>query len=270
MPHMNINGKNLYYEEHGEGFPVIFSHSFLWNTQMWAPQIEALSKNYRCICIDLWNHCQSDILPLHDYSIEQCAKDYWEFSQALGLKEFAFIGLSVGGMIGAHLALNHPEAVKALALVATFVGEEPEKSKDAFDELLQTFSDTGNFSEDLVSDVAPYFFSPKTYQKNPPIVQDFKKALADMPGTSMPGIVDLGRAILIKRQSLLDRLPELSIPTLVMVGSDDLPRPPSESKLMAEKIKSAKLAIIPDAGHICCLEKPERVTQEIAELLRRI
>lgn len=270
MPHIKINGKNLYYEERGEGFPVIFSHSFFWNTNMWTPQIEALSKHYRCISIDLWNHGQSDILPHHDYSIEQCAKDYWEFSQALGLKEFAFVGLSVGGMIGAHLALNHPKAVKALALVATFVGEEPEKSKDAFDELLQTFCDTGHFSEDLVNDVAPYFFSPKTYQLNPPIVQDFKKALANMPKNAMPGIVDLGRAILIKRKSLLERLPELTIPTLVMVGSDDLPRPPSESKLMAEKIKGAKLAIIPDAGHICCLEDPGRVTQEIAALLGRV
>lgn len=83
-------------------------------------------------------------------------------------------------------------------------------------------------------------------------------------------INNLGRAILLKRQSIIERLPGLTMPTLIMVGSDDLPRPPSESQLMASYIKNANLVIIPNTGHICCLEDPAPVTQALENLLRQI
>lgn len=270
MPHINIRGKNLFYEEKGEGFPVVFSHSYLWDSHMWQPQIEALSKKYRCIAIDLWEHGQSDHLPEAPYSIEACAEDYWELTQKIGLKEFAFLGLSVGGMIGAHLAVNYPQAIKALALVGTFLGEEPEKSKAQYEFLLNQFSISGQFNDELLNHVVPFFFSPVTLQSSPAFIENFRQSLKHAPANKMSGIVELGRAILLKRNSLLPRLPELSMPVLVMVGQDDIARPPHESKLMAENISGAHLEIIKDAGHICALEKPEEVTQQLVALLQRM
>lgn len=268
MPYADVKGKRLFYQEKGEGFPIVFSHSYLWDNKMWQPQIDVLSKQYRCISVDLWSHGQSDIYPHKNYSIEHCAEDHWDFTQALGLNEFAFFGLSVGGMIGAHLAVQHPEAVKVLAMLGTFVGPELEEQKAGYAALLGRLEQE-HFSNDLIQTVTPFFFSPVTLEKNLEFVKEFQQDLSEMPGESMSSIAELGRAILLRRNSLLDRLPELSMPTLVMVGKDDVARPPHESETMADLIPNATLEVIEDAGHVCSLEKPEFVSEQLLVLLER-
>ncbi len=105
MPVLTIKGRALYYEDRGEGFPLLFGHSYLWDSGMWEPQVEAFSSHYRCIVPDLWAHGRSDPPPEAPYSLEAIADDHWALAQALGLGRFAIIGLSVGGMWGIHLAL---------------------------------------------------------------------------------------------------------------------------------------------------------------------
>ncbi|MDE1461640.1 alpha/beta fold hydrolase [Spartinivicinus poritis] len=76
---------------------------------MWKPQIEVLSKNYRCIVPDLWGHGLSDTPLNMPYTIAQMAEDYWLLTKELGLEHFAIVGLSVGGMWGCQLALSQPK-----------------------------------------------------------------------------------------------------------------------------------------------------------------
>ena len=252
MPKLSLNGKKIHYLDQGHGYPVVFAHSFLWDSRMWEPQFNELSKFYRCIAIDLWDHGQSDNLPSTPYSIEKMAKDYWGISQILNLEKFAFIGLSVGGMIGAHLVLNHPEAVDALVLMGTYVGEEPEESRQTFAKLLDYCAAAGEFTPDLLDLIIP---------------QELRSHLAAVPKENIPGIVTLGRSILCQRKSILHRLPEIKIPTLVAVGEQDISRPPHESQQMANLIPGAELAIVKNAGHICNLEQPEVVTKSLSLFL---
>lgn len=263
LPH----GEMAYYES-GKGRPVVFGHSFLWDHAMWQPQLAAFSTQYRCIAPDLWSHGQSDPLPEKTNTIENLADHYWQFTQALGVSECALIGLSVGGMWAVHYALTHPNAVKVLVLMDTFVGAEPEASQKVYFGMMDKLEADNAFTPALADTVAPYFFSPVTTKENPALVSAFIQSLLNTPSNHILGKVNLGRAI-FSRTDLLARLSQIQVPTLIVVGEDDLPRPPGEAQAMAKCLPNAELAIIPKAGHICTLEQPTIVNEVLQTFLKK-
>ncbi len=269
MPIATVKERSLFYEERGAGFPLLFGHSYLWDSAMWEPQVRALSSAYRCIVPDLWAHGRSDLPPADFSRLETLADDYWAFVQTLGLERFAVIGLSVGGMWGAHLALRHPEAVAALVLMDTYVGPEPEEKRLRYFGMLDMVEKVRAVPAPVAEAVLSLIFSPVTVEKRPELPARFRTALTTLPPERAPGIVAIGRAI-FSRTSLLERLPELRIPTLIIVGADDLARPPSEAEEMARLIPGARLEIIPEAGHISNLEQPDRVTSLIQSFLEEV
>lgn len=267
MPYVNIKGRQMFYEDRGSGFPVLFGHSYLWASSMWELQVETLSRSYRCIVPDLWAHGCSDPPSESPYPVEALADDMWSLAQALGLNRFAVIGLSVGGMWGVHLALAHQEAIAALVLMDTYVGPEPEETATRYFEMMGTIEKLGKIPPPVLEALGPIFFSPATFQSNPSLVADFKAKLASLPPEQIPGILAIGRGI-FSRTSLLDRLGEIKVPTLIIVGADDKPRPPYEAQEMAKLIPNARLEIIPEAGHISNLEQPERVNSLLISFLK--
>lgn len=266
MPMISIEGKKCFYQDIGEGFPILMGHSYLWNSDMWEPQLKSLSKEFRCIAVDLWSHGQSDSLRASSYSIEQLAEDHWKLMQQLGIPKFAVVGLSVGGMWGAQLALNHPDAVEALVIMDSFVGSEPETTQKKYFALMDRLEEDLYFSAPLLDLVVPLFFSPKTLTDKPELVANFRNALSRVSKENIPGIVALGRAI-FSRKCLLEKLPMIATQTLVVVGNDDIPRPPKEAEEMVRHLPNAELRTIQDAGHISNLEQPEAVSRLLLEFL---
>ena len=118
----------------------------------------------------------------------------------------------------------------------------------------------------LADQVVPIYFAPETLTGNHKLVDGFRRSLLEMGKDRMASIVALGRAI-FSRPSLLDRLGELRCPTLVAVGRHDKPRPLHESQALAAAIPGARLEIIEGAGHISCLEQPERVLAMLESFL---
>jgi pimeloyl-ACP methyl ester carboxylesterase len=184
----------------------------------------------------------------------------------LGISEFAVVGLSVGGMWGAHLALMHPQAVSALVLMDTFLGSEPQATRQKYFGLLDAIEREQRFTNLLIDQVAPLFFSPHTLAHQQDLVAGFKKALSAVKKESIPGIVTLGRAI-FSRNCILNQLPLITQPALVLVGKDDIPRPPKEAEEMAHRLPNAKMHIIDRAGHISNLEQPEAVSSLLSNFL---
>jgi pimeloyl-ACP methyl ester carboxylesterase len=235
---------------------------------MWKPQVEAISASYRCIVPDLWGHGRSESPPAIPYSVEELAEDMWTFTEALGLEQFAVVGLSVGGMWGAQLTLNHPEAVSALVLMDTYLGPEPAETYARYFGMLDIVERTGAIPAPMQDAIAPLFFSPVTFGRTPDMVTQFKADLSALDPTRIPGIVGIGRGI-FSRTSQLGRLPEIAAPTMIIVGADDHSRPPHEARQMAEGIPGAKLEVIADAGHISNLEQPGQVTELLQRFLRK-
>lgn len=269
MPYVTMNnGKRIFYREAGEGCGVLFGHSYLWDREMWTPQVEVLKANYHCIVPDLWGHGDSDPLDYDDISIEQLAEDYLEFAQKLGLKQFAMVGLSVGGMWGTHLALNHPEAIKALVVMDSYVGTEPEETRLRYFGMLDMIEQLGTIPPALADQIAPLFFSPVTTEHCPEIVSRFRDSLLAVPAEAIPTIIKLGRAI-FGRNDILDSLSQLQVPTLFITGRDDIPRPPHEAEEMAAATPGSQLQLIDQAGHIANVEQPEKVTGLLSNFLLR-
>lgn len=266
MPHVTIKGKQMFYEDTGAGFPLVFGHSYLWDAAMWSPQVAALSQQYRCIVPELWAHGRSEPLPAIPTGIEPLAEDYWAFTQALGLERFAVIGLSVGGMWATHLTLAHPAAVAALVMMDTHVGSEPPASQARFFQMLDAVEKAGRMIPPIVEAAVPFFFAQTTIDRGAAAVDEFKTRLLATPTANIPSIVALGRGI-FGRNSVLERLGEIAAPTLVVVGAGDRSRPPHEAQDMAGRIPGARLEIIPEAGHICTVEQPEKVTAVLAGFL---
>lgn len=169
-------------------------------------------------------------------------------------------------MWGVQLALNHPERVRALVLMDTSVAAEAAETQQQYLALADTVEQLGRFPESMVEQILPLFFAPATLKEKSTLVENFKQQLLNWPREKIPSLVALNRTI-FSRASLIERLGELSMPTLVMVGEDDLSRPPHEAKAMADAIPRCDYVVIPRAGHLPNLEQSEVVNQVLRKFL---
>ncbi|VEF12066.1 alpha/beta hydrolase [Pseudomonas fluorescens] len=268
MPFFTVDGQALHYIDQGTGPAVLLAGSYLWDQAMWAPQIAALAADYRVIALDLWGHGESGPLPQGTTSLDDIARQAQALLDHLDIDHVTLIGLSVGGMWGARLALAAPQRINGLVLMDTYLGVEPEPTRQYYFSLFKQIEDTGEISEPLLDIVVPIFFRPGIDPQSA-LYQNFRAKLAAYPADRLrDSIVPMGR-ITFGRDDLLPRLSELNAATmLVLCGDQDKPRPPSEAKEMAELI-GCPWALVPEAGHISNLENPEFVTEALSQFLAK-
>ncbi|MFL1552520.1 alpha/beta fold hydrolase [Pseudomonas sp. D47] len=266
MPVAVIDGQPLHYVDQGTGPVVLLGSSYLWDRDMWAPQIEALSQQYRVIVPELWGHGESGPLPAQTQSLDDLARQTLALLDQLDIAQINLVGLSVGGMWGARLALLAPERINSLVMMDTYLGAEPEATRQYYFSLFKMIEDAGAIPAPLLDVIAPIFFRPGIDRESA-LYQGYRQALQDFPKERLlHSIVPLGRLI-FSRASILDQLPRLDADTTwVMCGEQDKPRPPAESQEMAELI-GCSLTLIPDAGHIASRENPDFVNEALLTFL---
>ncbi|MBZ9783466.1 alpha/beta fold hydrolase [Pseudomonas sp. REP124] len=268
MPFVSIDGQPLHYLDQGTGPAVLLAGSYLWDQAMWAPQIAALSQNHRVIALDLWGHGESGALPAGTTSLDDIARQALALLDHLDIDRVTLVGLSVGGMWGVRLALSAPQRLNGLVLMDTYVGVEPEATRQYYFSLFKMIEDTGVIAPQLLDIVVPIFFRPGIDPQSA-LYQDFRAKLASLsPERLRESVVPMGR-ITFGRDDLLPRLGELdAASTLVICGDQDKPRPPSEAQEMAELI-GCPCVLVPEAGHISNLENPQFVTDALLAFLSK-
>jgi pimeloyl-ACP methyl ester carboxylesterase len=266
MPFVTIDGQALHYIDQGTGPAVLLAGSYLWDQGMWAPQIAALAQQYRVIALDLWGHGESGPLPVGTASLDDLARQALSLLDHLDIEQVTLVGLSVGGMWGARLALSTPQRINGLVLMDTYLGAEPEPTRQYYFSLLRQIEEAGAIAPQLLDIVVPIFFRPGIDPQSA-LYRSFRAALAALPADRLrESIVPMGR-ITFGRDNYMNRLGELdSTSTLVMCGDQDKPRPPSEAREMAELI-GCPCVLVPEAGHISNLENPGFVTTELLNFL---
>jgi len=266
MPYVTIDGQPLHYIDQGSGPTVLLAGSYLWDQAMWAPQIAALSQQYRVIALDLWGHGQSGPLPVGTTSLDDIARQALVLLDHLDIERVTLVGLSVGGMWGVRLALSAAHRLNGLVLMDTYLGVEPEPTRQYYFSLLKQIEEAGVITPALLDIIVPIFFRPGIDPQSP-LYQNFRAALAALPTDRLrESIVPMGR-ITFGREDFMARLGELDgASTLVMCGDQDVPRPPEEAREMAELI-GCPCVLVPEAGHISNLENPEFVSQALLEFL---
>ena len=123
MPKALINGVNLYYEVHGEGFPLVWSHEFAGDYRSWAPQVRFFSRRYRVVTYNARGYPSSDVPADGDaYSQEQAVEDLRGLLEHLGVTKAHIGGLSMGGNVALNFGLDHPELARSLIVAGTGTG----------------------------------------------------------------------------------------------------------------------------------------------------
>jgi pimeloyl-ACP methyl ester carboxylesterase len=266
MPFVKIAGQSLHYQIHGTGFPILLGHSYLWDSSMWAPQIEALSRSFTVIAPDLWGHGQSGPLPEGTRTFADLAAHMSALLDVLEVEQCAVVGLSVGGMWGATLALNEPERVKALVMMDTDLGAEPEVTRAKYFQMLDTIAHLGALPPPMLDAIVPLFFRPGA-DMNGQLALAFREALTRFTAVQLrESIVPLGRIIFGRPEANHELAGLDAARTLLMCGSGDIARPPAETAHMAQVI-GCDHVLVPQAGHISNLENAAFVTQTLTEWL---
>ncbi|MEH6578278.1 MAG: alpha/beta hydrolase [Amphritea sp.] len=266
MPTMMVDGKEMHYLDQGEGFSLLFGHSYLWDCRMWMPQINILSQHFRCIVPDLWGHGRSYPVVSDELNIGMIAESNRKLMQQLEIDRYSIIGLSVGAMWGAKLAMDYPNEVASLVMMGSYLGAEHEENAAEYAHLLDIVKQMKEVPPAIIDVVSRLFFCSFTEERNPALVETFRFDLMSLLPEQVSSIVVMGDAI-FQRASMLERIRDIRCPTLFVVGEGDLARPVSESQEMHELLPDSQLAIIENAGHITNLEQPDQVNQLLANFL---
>ena len=263
-----IADRKLSYLDVGSGPVLLFGHSYLWDSAMWAPQIATLSAQYRCIVPELWGHGQSDLLPNNCKMLLDIADQMLELMDALEITHFSVVGQSVGAMWGAELVLKAPTRVKTLVMLNSFIGFEPEVTRAKYDGMLDMITAAKAIPAPLISAISPLFFANDAANNTPELVTGFEQSLASITAEQIPTIVKLGRMIFGRRDTM-EYAEQLTLPCLIMAGVEDKARSVLESYLMSDAIDGSQLVHIPAAGHISTLEQAEFINQHLADFLAK-
>ncbi|WP_428771504.1 alpha/beta fold hydrolase [Vibrio sp.] len=262
----SIDGRSMSYLDVGTGPVILFGHSYLWDCEMWRPQIEVLSRHYRCIVPDFWAHGRSEAMPEQTRTLKDYAGQMLALMDHLAVERFALVGLSVGGMWGCELVSLAPQRVTSLVLMDTFVGLEPEVNNAKYFAMLETIAMARLVPTPIIEAVTPLFFAKSTLAEDSELVRGFTAKLAQVKDQQAVELARIGRMIFGRRDQM-EEVERFALPTLIAVGQQDMARPVLESYLMHDAITGSQLVQIADAGHISNLEQPERVTQLLADFL---
>ena len=258
MPFASVNGQQLYFEDTaGTGPVVVFSHGNLMNSQMWAPQVEALRGEFRCVVWDERLHGRTkDDGDLYTYW--DSADDLLGLLDHLGVEQATLVGHSQGGFLSLRAALRAPERVKALVLIDTAATAWPQQVLAQMSGVRDGFRDRGPDA------VAPVLLGLLLGQ--PEIHEHWLQAWREQPQQRLADAV----AVLMGVDDISGRLGQITQPALVVHGEADQSIPPALGQLLRDRLPGASdLIEIPGAGHTPSLTHPDQVNGPVAAFLRR-
>ncbi|GAA0447100.1 alpha/beta fold hydrolase [Streptomyces sp. NPDC046215] len=232
-----------------EDAPVLVLGPSLGTTwHMWDRQIPELTRHWRVFRFDLPGHGGAPVEPTPD--VGGLTDRLIATLATLGVDRFGYAGCSIGGAVGADLALRHPHRLASLALVATSA------RFGTADSWRQRGSAVRTSGLDPEARSAPErWFTPAFAAAQPAIVDWAVQMVSTTDAhcyvgacqalASFDARADLGR---------------ISVPTLVLVGSDDQVTPPADARVLVAGIPDARLAVVPSASHLAPVEQPAAVT----------
>jgi 3-oxoadipate enol-lactonase len=236
---------------------VVFSNSLGSSLEMWAPQVPALSVQYRMLRYDQRGHGHSPVPP-GPYDLADMAQDVLDLLDRNEIERVHFVGLSMGGATGMWLAANAPERIDRLVLLCTsarFGAPEMwiERAATVREHGVESVADAG----------IGRWFTEGFREREPAVTARFRAMMASQPAEGYAELCGV-----LQRLDLRDDLARISAPTLMVSGAQDPSTPPDpDGRLIADSIQGARFEILDPAAHLANVERAELVTELILDHL---
>lgn len=255
-----VDGGELEYTVAGDGPALLLLHAFPLGLFMWDAQAEALAASQRVIRFDARGFGLSDPGqgPL---TMEQIADDGAALLDHLGVAKAVVSGCSMGGYAALAFVRRHPQRLAGLVLLDTRAGADTEEAKAGRATLAAKVLAEG--ASAAVSAFLPKLLGETTKRERLALVTGLEERIL---ATSPQAIADALHGLAARPDSR-PTLATVRVPTLVLVGAEDVLTPPDESEAMAAAIPGARLEVVPRAGHLANLERPDAVNAALRAFL---
>ena len=255
-------GIEIGYDDVGSGDAVVFLHGFPHHRALWASQVAALVDRARCIAPDLRGFGESSVHP--PYSVDQYADDLAALLDSLRIERAVVCGLSMGGYVALAFWRRHRARVRALILMDTRAGNDSAEGRERRDQMIALARQRG--SEAVADAMITGMVGKRTREKCPEVVDDVHRMLESAPVDGVVGALEALR----DRPDSTATLETIDVPTLIVVGEDDVLTPPGEAMLLHAGIRGSTLEVIAGAGHLANVERPAAVNHVITEFLAKV
>jgi len=272
MPYVTADdGVKLYYEEAGEGFPIIFVHEFGGDHRSYEAQIRYFARSYRCIAYNARGYPPSDV-PSDErlYSQQWARDDVHAVLNGLGISQAHVVGISMGGFATLHFGMTNAKRARSMVLGGCGYGAEPGKREQfqAEAEAAATRFETLGI-EAAGNAYALGATRVQLQNKDPRGWEQFRRMLTEH---SARGSAMTLRGVQKQRPSLfnlVEQMRQIRVPTLIITGDEDDPCIEA-SILMKRTIPSAALVVLPCSGHAINLEEPALFNQFIEQFFHQV
>jgi 3-oxoadipate enol-lactonase len=257
--------------ESGRGRPVVLLHAFPLSADMWRPQLDRVPDGWRFIAPD-FRGFQPPGSTLHPSAttavpstlVDDYARDVLELMDGLGIETAVIGGLSMGGYVTLALHRLAPQRFAGMVLADTKATADTDEGKAGRRATADKLRAEGVGA--VVEAMLPKLLGETTRKKQPYIVDDVRRlAMANEPQA-----IDEAIHALMTRPDSTSTLARIAVPTLVVVGEEDVLTPQADAQFLAGGIAGSELVVLPQAGHLSNLETPEAFSAALAQFLSRL
>jgi 3-oxoadipate enol-lactonase len=261
MPHLSVNGTELYFEDTKDGdVPLLFSHGLLWSLRMYDAQVAHLRGRYRCVAYDHRGQGRSRDDD-SSYDMEKLSDDAAQLIERLGIAPCFFVGLSMGGFVGLRLAARRPELLRGLVLIESAADAEPHGLKYRAMELI-----TRRLGYSILLAPIMKIMFGRSFLRDPARAAD-RRAMEESILALDPARTKRALEAVVTRRGVEDLLPSIRVPTLVLHGAEDAAIVEARARRSASLIPGALWVDLPRAGHTATVEEPAAVNAALDAFL---
>jgi 3-oxoadipate enol-lactonase len=257
-----INGIRLSYEVEGAsaGPAVVLLHPLATNLSIWDELTAALAPRYRVVRFDARGHGASEASPA-PYTFATLSADVVGLMDHLRIERAHFLGLSMGGMVGQHLGLEHPQRFSSLVLCSTS-SRVPAEGRAMWDERIKAAREQGMASQ--APPAMQRWVAQSARERKPALVARLTRYVETTP---VEGYVGWCNAI--SSLDVTDRLGGIRLPTRVIVGAEDPATPPAAAEVIHRGIAGSDLVVVPGVSHMLHVEEPDTFNGHVLAFLDR-
>jgi len=255
---ISVNGYEMAVRIRGKGPPVLMGHSLTFDSRMFDGQVDALQERFTLIQVDLPGHGDSGT-PKEYFTLEEVADDLAALMDVLQVSKAAWVGHSLGGMVGMRLALRHPDRISAIALLNTSAEAESQQMRDLYHHVNEASRGKPSDAK-TVKFVLQLMFSPTFISEQSEHVAPYEDMLFNPKDAE--GVYRTAHAV-IWRSSVLEDMATLRPPALVLTSADDTSVPAHHGEAIVEKLPEAVHVHLDNCAHMSCVERPQAVADAL-------